>query len=78
MIYRPPKCQREKNCDTHLNLARSEVSGIFTTHFWNLHNCVKINISEICLIIKWPDSVESRISFATISRPISTDYVFTP
>ena len=48
----------------------------FTKHVWILHNCVKINNLENCLIITWPGRMESLVSFATIS--ISTDKVFTP
>ena len=67
---------REILRDTYLNLARSKFWDFFTKYFWTLHNCVKIIILETCLMIIHTDSVESLLSFATIS--ISIDQFLTP
>ena len=62
--------------DMHLNLARSKFWDFYTKYFWTLHNSVKIIILETCLMIIETDSVESLLSFATIS--ISIDQFLTP
>ena len=54
----------------HLNLARSKFWEFFTKYFWTLHNWVKIIILETCLMNVQTDSVESLLSFATISLSI--------
>ena len=54
----------------HLNLARSKFWDFFTKYLLALHNCVKIIILETCLMIIYTDSVESLLSFATISLSI--------
>ena len=60
---------REILHDMHLNLARSKFWDFFT-YFWTLHNFVKIFVLETCLMIIYTDSVESLLSFATISISI--------
>ena len=64
------RSSREILRDMHLNLARSKFWDFFTKYFWTLHNCVKIIILETCLMIIQTDSIESLLSFATISLSI--------
>ena len=67
---------REILRDMYLNLARSKFWDCFTKYFWTIQNCIKITISETCLMI-YTDSVESLLSFATISILI-IDQFLTP